>query len=113
MILALRLACTNETGYCSCDNDLAHIEAQGVPTDPGCLKPVQACSWVNSVIAAHLPHRRCLLAVQAKRSPFMSLAGARSAFQYGRTGSHLTQPYRLTVTTCSLYQKWRLLLNRV
>ena len=44
--------CTNLTGFCSCDNGLAHVESQGVPTEPGCLKPVQSCSYVNSVYSS-------------------------------------------------------------
>lgn len=41
--------CSNQTGYCSCDNDLSHIESLGKPTEPRCNHAVQTCSYVNSV----------------------------------------------------------------
>lgn len=83
--------CTNETGYCSCDNDLAHIEAQGVPTDPSCLKPVQACSWVNSVYrSAPAPPPLPAGSTSKAVSIHVSWQALAAPSRYGRTGSHLT-----------------------
>ncbi len=98
--------CTNTTGYCSCDNDLAHIEAQGVPTDPGCLKPVQSCSWVNSVYSSApapppLPPGATSKVVSIK----VSWQALTAPTRYGQTGLHMTPLVPFDRSTMQLLRK--------